>query len=107
GGAPPTTGETERAEIDVVLKLAAVGTTREDIQRDRENLGRARALAETLGDDGRLARVLYWLGRLEYVLWNPRAAIDYARQSLDVGERLCGRGLGAPPRDLLGRTHSI
>jgi tetratricopeptide (TPR) repeat protein len=103
----PGTPETKRVEIDAVLKLAAVGTSREDFQRDRENLGRARALAEALGDDARLARVLYWLGRLEYVLWNPRAAIDYARQSLDVGERLGDDAIVAPPVNLLGRIYWI
>jgi class 3 adenylate cyclase/tetratricopeptide (TPR) repeat protein/ABC-type dipeptide/oligopeptide/nickel transport system ATPase component len=103
----PVTPETERAEIDAVLKLAAVGTTRQDIQRDRENLGRARGLAEALGDDARLARVLYWLGRLEYVLWNPRAAVDYACQSLEVGERLHDDAIIAPPVNLLGRIYWI
>jgi len=103
----PATPETERTEIDAVLKLAAVGTTREDIQRDRENLGRARGLAETLGDDARLARVLYWLGRLEYVLWNPAASIDYARKSLEVGERLGDDAIVAPPVNLLGRIYWI
>jgi class 3 adenylate cyclase/tetratricopeptide (TPR) repeat protein len=103
----PGSPETERAEIDAILKLAAVGTTRQDIQRDRDNLGRARARAEALGDDARLARVLYWLGRLEYVLWNPRAAIDYACQSLEVGERLGDDAIVAPPVNLLGRIYWI
>jgi class 3 adenylate cyclase/tetratricopeptide (TPR) repeat protein len=103
----PGSPATERAEIDAVLKLAAVGTTRQDIECDRDNLGRARALAEALGDDARLARVLYWLGRLEYVLWNPRAAIDYASQSLDVGERLGDDAIVAPPVNLLGRIYWI
>ena len=103
----PGSAETQRAEIDAILKLAAVGTSRQDIERDRENLGRARALAETLGDDARLARVLYWLGRLEYVLWNPSAAIDYASRSLEVGERLGDDAIVAPPVNLLGRIYWI
>ena len=103
----PVTADTERAEIDAILKMAAVATTRQDIERDRENLGRARARAEALGDDARLARALYWLGRLEYVLWNPQAAIDYAQQSLDVGERLGDDAVVAPPVNLLGRIYWI
>ena len=103
----PGSPETQRAEIDVVLKLAAVGTTRQDIERDRENLGRARAVAEALGDDARLARVLYWLGRLEYVLWNPGAAIDYASRSLEVAEGLGDDTIIAPPVNLLGRIYWI
>jgi class 3 adenylate cyclase/tetratricopeptide (TPR) repeat protein len=103
----PESPEMERAEIDAILKLAAVGTTREDIQRDRENLGRARSRAEALGDEARLARVLYWLGRLEYVLWNPQAAIDYARQSLEIAERVGDDEIVAPPVNLLGRIYWI
>jgi tetratricopeptide (TPR) repeat protein len=103
----PASPATQGAEIDAVVKLAAVGTTRQDIERDRENLGRARALAETLGDDARLARVLYWLGRLEYVLWNPSAAIDYASRSLEVGERVGDDAVVAPPVNLLGRIYWI
>jgi class 3 adenylate cyclase/tetratricopeptide (TPR) repeat protein len=103
----PASPEVQGAEIDAVLKLAAVGTTRQDIERDRDNLGRAKALAEALGDDARLARVLYWLGRLEYVLWNPTAAIDYAQRSLDVGERLGDDAIVAPPVNLLGRIYWI
>jgi class 3 adenylate cyclase/tetratricopeptide (TPR) repeat protein len=103
----PESPGAQSAEIDAVLKLAAVGTTRQDIERDRENLGHARALAEALGDDARLARVLYWLGRLEYVLWNPRAAVDFALMSLEVGERLGDDATVAPPVNLLGRIYWI
>ncbi len=51
--------------------------------------------------------MLYWLGRLEYVLWNPRAAIDYASRSLEVGERLGDDAIVAPPVNLLGRIYWI
>src|SRR5262249_60698614 len=83
----------------------ALGPTREGTERDRDSRRRARAIAEALGDDARLAGVLYWLGRLEYVLWNPSAAIDYARRSLDVGERLGDDAIVAPPVNLLGRIY--
>ncbi len=95
------------AEIDAILKLAAVGTTREDIQRDQANLERARTLAQALGDEARLARVLYWLGRLQYVQGKLEAAIDYARQSLEIGEQLGDDAVLAPPVNLMGRIYWI
>jgi tetratricopeptide (TPR) repeat protein len=103
----PVSPERQRIEIDAILKLAAVGGTRQDIDRDRANLTRALALGETLRDEPRRARVLYWLGRLEYVLWNPRAAIEYASRSLEIGERLGDDAILAPPVNLMGRIYWI
>jgi class 3 adenylate cyclase/tetratricopeptide (TPR) repeat protein len=91
-------------EIDGMLKLAAVGVTRQDIERDQANLESARRLAEDLRDEARLARVLYWLGRTRYVLYDPRAAVVYARQSLEIAERRNDDSLAAPPVNLLGRA---
>jgi class 3 adenylate cyclase/tetratricopeptide (TPR) repeat protein len=95
-----------RAVIDATLKVSAVGATRQDvIERDRQSLETARALAEDLGDERRLAQVLYWLGRIAYVLWQPPTAIAYARQSLEIAERLGDDGLAAPPVNLMGRIY--
>lgn len=102
----PASPDARRAVIDGTLKLAAVGVTRQDvIERDRANLESARALAEELHDEPRLAGVLYWLGRIAYVLWQPATAIDYARQSLEIAERLGDEGLAAPPVNLMGRIY--
>jgi predicted ATPase/class 3 adenylate cyclase len=99
--------DTSSAVIDATLKLAAVGGTHQDIlERDRTNLESARALADELGDQARRARVLYWLGRTAYVRSQPAAALDYARQSLDIAERLGDDGLAAPPVNLMGRIYS-
>ena len=103
----PVSPETERGEIDVALRLTAVGATRADIDRDRANLERARTLAESLDDQARLARVLYWLGRLQYVLWNPPVALELARQSLEIAERLGDDAVVAPPVNLMGRIYWI
>jgi tetratricopeptide (TPR) repeat protein len=92
-------------QIDTALKLASVGITRQDIERDRTNLEQAHALAETLNDESRLARVLYWLGRIHYVLWDPQIAMEYARQSLEIADRLGDESLAAPPVNLIGRVH--
>jgi class 3 adenylate cyclase/tetratricopeptide (TPR) repeat protein len=97
--------EAHRAEIDAVLKLAAVGVTRQDLDRDRTNLESASGLAHDLGDEARLAKALYWLGRIHYVLVNPQTALAHARQSLEIAERLGDEDLAAPTINLIGRIH--
>jgi class 3 adenylate cyclase/tetratricopeptide (TPR) repeat protein len=98
--------EARAAEIDAVVRLAAVGAThREVIERDRVNLARAQTLAEEVGDATRQAQVLYWLGRVDYVRGRPATAIDYARQSLDIAERLEDDRLAALPVNLMGRIY--
>src|SRR5262249_51104369 len=90
GGAP----EARRAVIDATLKLAAVGVTRQDVtERDLRNLEEARALAEALADEASLAQVLYWLGRIAYIRWQPAPAIAYAQESLQIAERLADESL--------------
>jgi class 3 adenylate cyclase/tetratricopeptide (TPR) repeat protein len=101
----PPSPEARRREIDAVLKLVTVSATREDIQRDRDNVQAARAVAEQLNDDGRLARLLYWAGRIEYVLGNTPSAIDYAEQSLKTADKDADDALSAPPLNLLGRLY--
>jgi class 3 adenylate cyclase/tetratricopeptide (TPR) repeat protein len=97
--------ESRRAQIDATLKLAAVGVTRQDLERDRANLESAQHLARELDDEPRLAKVLYWLGRIHYVLLDPGTALIYARQSLAVAERLGDDDLAALPVNLMGRLH--
>jgi class 3 adenylate cyclase/tetratricopeptide (TPR) repeat protein len=101
----PASAKTQCWQIDATLKLAAVGITRQDIERDLKNLEEAQALAEKLGDETRLARVLYWLGRIYYVLFNPQTAIDYAKRSLEIADRLGDDVLAALPVNLMGRVY--
>jgi len=100
------TADGQRAVVDATVRLAAVGVTRQDvIERDRANLEEARILAEALRDEPRLAHVLYWLGRVAYVLAQPSTAIGFAQRSLDIAERLSDEGLAAPPVNLMGRIY--
>jgi tetratricopeptide (TPR) repeat protein len=101
----PASSQAQRLQIDASIKLATVGVTRQDIERDLANLERARTLAEELRDAPRLARVLYWLGRLHYVLYNPQLGITYATQSLEIAEHLGDDSLAALPVNLLGRAY--
>ena len=93
------------AEIDAALKLAAVGMTRQHIERDQRNVEHARALADQIHDEARLAQALYWLGRLQYVLGDSAKAIEYAGQSLEIADRLGDESLAAPPVNLMARTY--
>src|SRR5262249_59699153 len=99
--------EGPRAQIDATLKVGAVGATRQDMERDRENLEQARTLAEASGDDARLAQVLYWLGRLCYVRGEYQAALAYVEQSLAIADRLDDDALSAPPVNLMGRRYFL
>jgi predicted ATPase/class 3 adenylate cyclase len=96
--------EAQCAQIDAILKLAAVGMTRQDLERDQQNLEQAHALAEALADERRLAQVLYWQGRIPYTRGDYRAAIASAEQSLAIADRLDDEALAAPPVNLLGRV---
>jgi tetratricopeptide (TPR) repeat protein len=101
----PRSPEAQCCEIDAALKLAAVGMTRQHIERDQQNVERARVLAEQLQDAGRLAESLYWLGRLQYVLGDPAKAIDYAERSLEIADRLGDERLAAPAVNLIARGY--
>ncbi|MBI2204109.1 MAG: AAA family ATPase [Candidatus Rokubacteria bacterium] len=92
-------------EIDAILKLAAVSVTRQDLERDRANLESARALARELDDEPRLAKVLYWLARIHYVVVEPETALACARDTLQIAERLGEPELAAATVNLLGRIH--
>jgi len=99
--------ERQRAEIDASIKRANVSTTREAQEQDRDNLEHAQTLAQMLEDEPRLARVLYWLGRLAYVRGEFRVATGHAEQSLDIADRLGDEALAAPPVNLMGRSYYL
>ncbi|MBV8573822.1 MAG: AAA family ATPase, partial [Acetobacteraceae bacterium] len=98
----PDTPAARRLQIDATLKLATTGRSREDWTRDQANLAQAQAIAEALGDEPSLARVLYWQGRIGYVRGNFADALALAEQSLAIADRLADETLSAPPANLLG-----
>ncbi len=100
----PVSPESQRAEIDSAVKLTAVGATGRDIDRDRQNLERARLLAGDLGDERRMAVILYWIGRLHYLQGDSATALTYAGRSLDIADRIGDDALAAPPVNLIGRA---
>jgi predicted ATPase len=101
----PDCPDAQRLMIEATLKLAAVGITRQDIERDRKNLEEATVMAEKLNDEPLLARVFYWLGRIQYVFLNIQTAIEYTQKSLQIADRLGDEILAAPPVNLMGRLY--
>jgi predicted ATPase/class 3 adenylate cyclase len=99
--------ERQRTQIDASIRRASVGTTREALEQDSDNLEQARTLAQALDDEPRLARVLYWLGRIAYVRGTFQVAIEYAEQSLGIADRLGDEDLAAPPVNLMGRGYYL
>jgi len=104
----PPSDDAARAQIRAVLKLAGVASNRRQFERDVENLAQARTLAEKIRDDELLCRVLYWIGRANYVFGRFDAGIDYAEQSLHIAEALGGKDqVTSEPVNLLARIHCL
>jgi len=97
-----------RARIEAILKLASVSTRRDQYERDLRNLEEARRLAEGSGSREQLCRVLYWIGRMNYVLGHFDRGVESAEQALRVAEALGNDdALTAEPVNLLARLHCL
>jgi tetratricopeptide (TPR) repeat protein len=104
----PASADAARAQIRAVLNLASVASNRRQFERDLENLAQARTLAETTGDEELLGRVLYWIGRANYVFGRFDAGIEHAEQSLRIAEAIGGKDpVTAEPVNLLARLHCL
>jgi class 3 adenylate cyclase/tetratricopeptide (TPR) repeat protein len=103
----PDAPAAQRLQIDATLKLAEASRSREDWTRDQANLTQAQAMAEALGDEPALTRVLYWRGRIAYVGGNFADALPLAEQSLAIADRLADETLSAWPANLLGRIYAL
>ncbi|MGB7455776.1 MAG: AAA family ATPase [Pseudolabrys sp.] len=100
--------EAGNARVQAVLKLASVATRREHFERDLRNLEGVRQLAESGANRERLCRILYWTGRMHFVLGNFDRGVEYAQQALRVAEEVGGGDdLTAEPINLLARIHCL
>lgn len=103
----PTSEKSSRFQIRAILKLANVASNREQFVRDLENLQQAQKLAEELDHKPRLSQVLYWIGRVQYVLGRYELGVEFCEKALAIAETVGGDRLTAPPINLLGRLHSL
>src|SRR5207245_11768592 len=90
----------------IPMKVASVSVNQDEVERAQSNLEAVRRLAQERNDPQRLSLVLYWLGRLAYVLGDSRRAITCAEESLAVAEQLDDATLTAPPVNLMARAYS-
>lgn len=101
------TPQLQLAQIDAMLKLAAVSSSREDLDRDQQNLIKAQQMAEALGDQSRLAQIYYRLGRLHYARGDSETVAGYSEKSLAIADHLSDDALAAPAINLLGRYYTL
>ena len=100
--------EAGNARVQAVLKLASVATRREHFERDLRNLEGVRQFAESGANREQLCRILYWTGRMHFVLGNFDRGVEYAQQALRVAEEVGGGDdLTAEPINLLARIHCL
>jgi len=104
----PVSDEAGNARVQAILKLASVATRREHFERDLRNLEGVRQLAESGASREQLCRILYWTGRMHFVLGNFDRAVEHAQQALRVAEEVGGDdSLTAEPVNLLARIHCL
>jgi class 3 adenylate cyclase/tetratricopeptide (TPR) repeat protein len=103
----PASTRRDELHVDATIKLASVATTRPHFERDLKNLDAADAIARRLGDQRRTAQVLYWIARTHYVRGNLNDAIQFAEQSLALGDALGDDDLVVWPVNLTGRIYTV
>ncbi len=96
-----------RLEIRAILKSAAVAARSAEVDAVLAELPTARTLAERYDLSWRLAQVLYWCGRLNYVAGRFGPAAEFARQSLALADRTANAQLAAAGTNLLARIHCL
>ena len=102
-----TSTRRDELHVDATIKLASVATTRQHFERDLTNLDAAHAIARRLDDRRRAAQALYWIARTHYVRGNLNDAIQFAEQSLALGDALGDDDLVVWPMNLTGRICTV
>jgi class 3 adenylate cyclase/tetratricopeptide (TPR) repeat protein len=103
----PASPQRDELQVDATIKLASVATTRLHFERDLTNLDAALPVARRLDNQRRTAQVLYWIARTHYVRGNLTAAVQFAEQSLAVGDTLPEDDVVVWPINLIGRIYTV
>jgi class 3 adenylate cyclase/tetratricopeptide (TPR) repeat protein len=103
----PASPPRDELHVDATIKLASVATTRQHFERDLTNLDAALAVARRLDTQRRTAQVLYWIARTHYVRGNLTAAVQFAEQSLALGDTLPEDDVVVWPINLIGRIYTV
>jgi tetratricopeptide (TPR) repeat protein len=108
----PDTAENRRSRVDMLTKYVTISWGAETPEKNFQRLLEAESLLKELPDpDGaanadqyRLARVHYWMGRIQYIRSQPREAIAYYQQVLAVAHSMGDPELVAIPSSFIGQA---
>lgn len=110
----PLGADTARRRIDLWTKYVGVALRLEGPERALENLARAQELfahlpaPETIQDRARRARVAFWQGDANLHKSQPREAIRYMQQVLElVAQGVDDESLAAIPANVMGRALAV
>ena len=103
----PVSPQRDELHVDATIKLASVATTRQHFERDMTNLDATLTVARRLDNQRRTAQVLYWIARTHYVRGNLNKAVQFAEQSLVLGDTLPDDDVVVWPVNLIGRIYTV
>ena len=93
--------------VDLTVRLVNVSLQAESPEKNMALLMEAEAVAQSLGDPARLARVQLWIGRAHYLAGRLREAIGYFQEVLAAAPQLGDAELMALPGAVIGRVLCI
>ena len=106
----PDTETKYKRKVDGLIKQVSTSWRAEPLEKNLDQLGEAERLAKELpgpggkpgGDQHRLTRIRYWMGRAHYMANKMPEAIGYFQQVLEVAEELDDPELLAIPSFTIG-----
>ena len=101
------TRERREQKVDVIFQLIDASLTSEAPEKNLRILAEGEAVAQSLQDPLRLARVQLLIGRAHYGGGNLREALDYFQRVLELASGLGDPGLLATPGCVMGVTFAV
>ncbi len=101
----PESSQTKQRAIDLRFELRNALTPLGEVGRTLEHLREANALAEELGDQGRLGRALAFATNSLHLMGDQERAVEFGRRALAVAEVLDDFPLKTAASMYLGRSH--
>ncbi len=96
--------EYAQQRVDVIIRMAGVSLHAESPETNLQRLLQAEAVAKSLNDPIRQARVQLWMGRAHYLTGRQREAIGYFQKALAAAPQLEDKELLAIAQAVIGRA---